>query len=205
MDFRKYLFILAIIVSLIACVAYGGTPNIFAQTPSPTPTTQANNQQLVQDLQNKINDLQNKIHDLQDQEQTLSSQIDVMDSQIKLTEYRIEATKQQILNLEEDIDTAEKKISTLENSLADLTKVLLNRIVAGYEVGSQGNFQVLLSSSTMSDFFTRANYLRSVERYDKKLIYDTVQAKNDYANQKQIFEDKKKQVVALQSTLESYN
>jgi len=35
-------------------------------------------------------------------------------------------------------------------------------------------------------------------------MYNTVQAKNDYANQKNIFEDKKKKVLSLQTQLESY-
>ncbi len=169
-----------------------------------TPTPESSDSQQVADLQQKIADLQNKISDLQGQEKTLSSQIAVFDSQITLTEYRIEATKQQILSITEDIDTAQKKITTLENSLADLTKILVNRIVAGYEVGSQNPLQILLASNTFDDFFTRENYLRVVERHDKKLVYDTVQARNDYSNQKQIFEDKKQQILALQTQLQSY-
>ena len=59
-------------------------------------------------------------------------------------------------------------------------------------MGSINPFQILLASNTIGDFFTRSNYLRVVQRHDKKLVYDTVQAKNDYSNQQQIFEDKKK-------------
>ncbi|MDE2025078.1 MAG: hypothetical protein KGJ07_01140 [Patescibacteria group bacterium] len=200
---KKLRIQIALIVSLLFISLFGGSVLVHADlTPTPTPTNA--DSATYQDLQNKINDLESKISALQGQEQTLSSQISVFDSQIKLTEYRIEATKEQILSLTEDIDTTQKKISTLENSLADMTKILLNRIVKGYEVGSVNPFQVLLASSNIGDFFTRANYLRVVERHDKKLVYDTVQAKNDYANQQQIFEDKKRQVLALETQLQSY-
>jgi len=174
----------------------------FADT-SPTPTPASS--QSVADLQNKINDLKSKISDLQGQEQTLSSQIAVYDSQINLTELQIQSTKQQINDLTLDIDTANKKISTVESSLDNLTKVLINKIVATYEVGSAPQFQTLIASSNFSDFVKRANYLRLAQAHDKKLIYDTVQAKNSYANQKNIFQDQKKKAEDLQADLASYS
>jgi peptidoglycan hydrolase CwlO-like protein len=200
---KQYTTRVLIIISLFIFFSFFSF-SVHAQTVTPTPTSAPDTSQQASDLQRKIADLENKISTLKGQEQTLSSQISVFDSQIRLTEYRIEATKEQILSLSEDIDTTQKKIAKLENSLADITKVLLNRVVAGYEVGSINPFQILLASNTIGDFFTRSNYLRVVQRHDKKLVYDTVQAKNDYSNQQQIFEDKKKQVLSLQTQLQSY-
>ncbi len=173
-------------------------------TPTPTPTSSPDNSQAVRDLQNQINDLQNKVSDLQKQEKTLSSQIVVMDSQIKLTQLRIDSTKQQITDITLDIDTTNKKISNLQNSLVKLTGVLINRIVATYEVGTVQSFHILLSSNNVSNLFSRLNYLKIAQDHDKRLIYDTTQAKNDYANQKTIFEDKKKKVEILKAQLEGY-
>lgn len=174
----------------------------FAQTPTPTSTPETS--QSVTDLQNKINDLQSKISDLQNQEKTLSSQISVMNNQILLTEYRIQSTEEQITNLTLDIDTTTKKISGLEASLNNLIEVLLNRIVATYEVGTIQPLGILLTSSDASDFISRLNYLKLAQEHDKKLIYQTQQAKVDYTNQKQIYEDKKKQIVSLKTQLEAY-
>jgi len=175
-----------------------------SQTITPTPTPAQDNSQAVADLQNQINDLQNKVADLQKQEKTLSSQISVMDSQIKLTQLRIDSTKQQITDIALDIDTTNKKISNLQNSLTKLTGVLINRIVATYEVGTVQPFHILLSSDNVSNFFSRLNYLKIAQEHDKRLIYDTTQAKNDYSNQKSIFEDKKKKVETLKAQLEAY-
>lgn len=176
--------------------------SVFAQTETPTPTPDSSSQ--VQDLENKIRDLQNKISGLQGQEKTLSSQISVMDNQIKLTQLRIDSTKAEIKNLTEDINTASKKISGLEKSLQDIMKVLLNRIVVTYQTGSVQPLEILLSSNTASDFFTRASYIKIVQAHDKKLVYETQQAKNDYSNQKDIFEDKKKKIESLKKQLEGY-
>lgn len=177
---------------------------IFAEDPTPAPTSPPNTQQ-IQDLQGQINDLQNKINDLENQKKTLSSQIAVMDNQVKLTQLKINATERQIVNLSLDIDTADKKINNLQRSLQKLTGVLINRIVATYEVGTVQPLHVLLSSNNASNFFTRLNYLKIAQEHDKKLIFDTTQAKNDYSNQKEIFEDKKRKVEDLQAELEAYN
>lgn len=155
--------------------------------------------------QARITCLENKVSDLQGQTKTLSSQISIMDSQINLTEAKIEANKREILDLEMDIDTAEKKISTLSDSLNKITEVLLNRIVATYQVGSIQPLEILLSSTDASNFLTRLNYLRLAQAHDKKLIYDVQQAKNDYVNQKGIFEAKKAKIESLKSQLEAYS
>jgi hypothetical protein len=45
--------------------------------------------------------------------------------------------------LTQDIDTSTKKIENLEGSVATMTKVLLNRIVATYEVPDYGNMLMI--------------------------------------------------------------
>src|SRR5882724_7740350 len=72
-------------------------------------------------------------------------------------------------------------------------------------MGGAGPMQVLLASNDISDLASRANYLRIVQAHDKQLLYDTQQARNDYANQKLIFENKKKQIEGLKTQLEAYN
>ncbi|MBI2431156.1 MAG: hypothetical protein HYV39_04020 [Candidatus Levybacteria bacterium] len=177
---------------------------VFAQTPTLTPTPTPDTSKQEQDLQNKINELQGKIKELQGQQRTLSSQISVMDNQIQLTELRINATKQQIIGITGDIKTATKKIESLEEALEKLTKVLINRIVETYEVGSIQPFYILLSTTSATDFISKLNYLKIVQENDKKLIFATQQAKNDYVTQKNIFEDKKKKVESLKTQLEGY-
>lgn len=192
----RLLAILIVLLNLFFWVDYS-----YSQTPTPTTSSQNNSQQ-AQDLLNKIGDLKNKISDLQSQEKTLSSQISIMDNQIKLTEYQIEATQEQITNITLDIDTASKKVSSLQTVLNNSIEVLLNRIVATYEVGTIQPLQVLLTSGNASDFISRLNYLRLAQAHDKKLVYDTQQAKVDFSNQKTIFEDKKQKVEILQQELE---
>ena len=196
--------IFAIFLLVILFSSSFGINSVYSQTDTPTPTPIPSTAPNTDALQQKIKEYEQKISDLKGQEKTLSSQISVMDNQIKLTEYRIEATQEQITSLILDIDTATKKISGLQEALDNLVEVLANRIVATYEVGTIQPFQILLTSNSASDFFKRLNYLKIAQEHDKKLVYDTQQAKVDYANQKVIFEEEKKKVEVLKKQLEDY-
>ena len=212
MMFRKLLFV-SLLASLLTGVLFSnGSIFVHAQTDTPTPTPDPSQQisSISECASNniKVADcpayLQNKLSQLAGQEQTLSSQIAVMDTQITLTQARIYATEQQISDLTLDIDTASKKIDDLQVSVDDQTKVLMNRVVATYEVGSIQPMQILLTSTNVADFLKRLNYLKIAQEHDKKALYDMTQAKNNYENQKNIYEDKKKQVEALKAQLDAY-
>lgn len=177
----------------------------YAESLTPTPTPSSDTSKKLEEIQRQIQETQKKLNELAGEEKTLSSQIAVIDNQIKLTTLKIQSTEQQISDLTLDIDTADKKIDKLETSLDKLSKVLINRIKATYVIGTSSTFGVLVSSGSVSDFVKRANYLRIAQAHDKRLIYDTVQAKNDYSNQKEIFKDKKEKIEQLKIQLEGYN
>lgn len=202
-------------ISVIIALLLFGFSGVFAYAQTATPTTDStttptptgsssDNASTVQQLNQKIADLSQKVSELKSQGDTLSSQITAMDNQIQLTQYRISSTQQQIMSLTMDIDSATKRMGSLESSLTNVTKVLLSHIVATYQTGSAGDMQILLSANDISNFVTKENYLRLVQKHDQELLYDTQQARNDYAHQKQLLESQKKQVLALNTQLQQY-
>ncbi len=148
--------------------------------------------------------LKSKLTLLAGQSKSLASQISIMDSQINLTQARIEANRREIFDLNLDIDTAIKKIDKLSESLREKTEIWLNRVVATYKAGRTQPLEVLLSSSNASNLLEKLSYLKIVKAHDEKLIVEAQQSKNDYTNQKDIFEEKKKKVETLKKQLEAY-
>lgn len=198
----KYTFLkLIVVLSFLLTIFFLGKSSTYAQSVSPTPSPSKDQ---TSQLQSQIDEYQNKISDLQNQGKSLSSQIKIMDNQIKVTELRIASNKAQIEIITADITTASKKIMRLESSLDDITKILVTRIRASYQTGKAGPLEVLVSSNSVDNALVRSQYLTIVKQHDQRLLMDTMQAKNDYQNQKTIFEDKKKKVIALQSQLDSY-
>lgn len=155
--------------------------------------------------QAKVDCYQRKVNELQSQANTLSSQIAVMDNQIALTEARISANEKQISDLVLDIDTADKKIDTLQGTLDVLAKASIARIRQNYMAGGTQRLEAWLLSKNASDLFSAENSLKLIEKHDKQLLLETTAAKNDYSNQKNILEDKKKQVEALKKQQEEYS
>jgi peptidoglycan hydrolase CwlO-like protein len=189
-------------IFILALLGFGlSAAFVYSQT---TTTQNTNSEQQVSELNNRIRELERKVSDLKSQGNSLSSQIVAMDSQIQLTEYRISATQREVMDITLDIEAAGKRMSNLEGSLDNVTKVLLNRIVATYQAGDAKDLQVLIASGNMSDLISRANYLKIVQSHDRQLLYDTQQARNDYANQKTLLETKKKKVEELNKQLEGF-
>lgn len=200
-----------IITACILVVIFICTP-LYAQTITLTITPTAsitptpdNSAQKLQDINNKISDLQKQVNDAQNQEKTLKTQIDVANNQIELTQLKISANEQQIEEITQDIKTASLKINNLEGSLNKITKVLLKRIVRTYQVGIISPVEAIVSAQSFENYFDRVTYLRLAQQNDKRMLYDTQQTRNDYANQKEIFEGKKKRVEVLKAQLETYN
>lgn len=172
-------------------------------TGTPTPTSD-NTSQKLNDVKNRIKELEGKLNDLRSTAKTLQSQIDVIDNQIELTQLRINSTETEIQELTGDIEIAVGKVDKLEESIGKISGVLLNRIVATYKAGSLAQSPLFVNANNFSDYFTKMNYLRIIQAKDRKLLYEAQQAQLDYENQKNIFEDKKEKVVALQTQLEQY-
>ena len=201
---------LVTILSIVIFSFSGGSVSAQTASSSATPTVETttaptvDNSGELRELNKKISELEGKVAETRAQGNSLASQISTMDNQIKLTEYRVNSTKKEVMELTMDIDSATKRMGNLENSLTNVTKVLLNRIVATYQAGDADEIQILMRSDSVSDLLSRSNYLKLVQQHDKRLLYDAQQARNDYANQKQILESKKQKIETLKAQLEDY-
>ncbi len=191
-----------VIGALFFALSFGLT-QVFAEDVSPTPTPGSDSQKKA-DTEKLIQELEGKIADTKSQEKTLSSQIEIADNQIQLTEAKIERTKDQIESLEVDIDITKSKISSSEGDLDKTSHAFVGRAKAVYQQGTVAPWQVLLTSNTLDNFFTRLKYLKIVQLYDKKNIYAAEQAKVNYSNQQNILVDKKQEEEALNKKLEAY-
>jgi len=199
-----YLFVLAFFLL--------GVSNVYAEDPTPTPTPSSSSQQSnisdCKDNNVSVADcpsyLQKKLSEVQGQGKTLASQISAADTQIRLTEAKIESAQEQIENLTEDIGITENKISSSEGDLERTSHAFLGRAKAVYQVGTVDPWQVLLTASSIDNFFTRLKYLKIVQLFDKKNIYAAEQAKVNYENQQEILEDKKDEQESLSKKLEAY-
>ncbi|MEX2012980.1 MAG: hypothetical protein WD967_01090 [Candidatus Levyibacteriota bacterium] len=192
-------------VIFLVIVLFFGSKVALGQEVTPTPTPTPDNSQAAADLQNKINELQGKVNELRGQANTLSSQIAVLDNQINLTELRIQANKQQITDLTLDIDTADKKIDNLQDSLENLSQAFIRGTRDAYITGGTPPLENLLLSKDAQNLIDNIARRKIIQEHYRKIILETTVARNDYENQKDILEDKKKQIEALKKQQEDYS
>lgn len=194
------LFIFGLLFHSVVFAEETPTPST-STTPTPTPEDKSKK---LEGVNNRIKELEEKLESLEDQEKSLSSQIGVMDNQIQLTEYRIDATQAEIDDLNNDIELITSKVSNLETNLEDVVKTLQKRAIVAYESKPVEPIEVFLGSENFFDFVKRSNYVQYIQENDKKLVVATQQAKSDYENQQNIFEQKKQKVETLKAELETY-
>lgn len=176
----------------------------FAEDATPTPTPGASDAQKTQELQKQIADLQSKISDLKSQQKSLNSQISIIDSQTELSVLKIEEAQEEIKALQGDIEITKEKIVNTEGDLEKTSHAFIGRAEAVYKQGGIDPWQVILTSNSLDNFFTRLKYLKIVQLFDKKQIYAAEQAKVSYQQQQDILEDKKKEEEALNKKLQDY-
>lgn len=188
-----------------------GVNSAWAEDPTPTPTPTnsptptPDNSGAISDLQGKIKDYQSKLSELSGQEKTLNSQISIMNNQIALTELKIEASKAQLAQLNKDIEVAKDRIKNLEQNINISTKALIKRVNATYQVGSISPWQIFLTSGNISNFLTRLAYLKIVQANDKKTIYAAQESKTNYANEKDLMQEKQAEEEKIKKDLEDYS
>lgn len=125
-------------------------------------------------LEKEQSAVQSQIADLNAQISNLLSDIDILEYDIANTEAAIEAAKEDL-----------KKATELEEEQYEATKL---RIKIMYEQGETNYVDLLVSSSSFSEFLTTAEYIEKVYQYDQKLLSD--------------YQETKKQVQELKEELE---
>jgi peptidoglycan hydrolase CwlO-like protein len=153
------------------------------------------------DLQSLINQCEKKVSDLRSQINSLSSQIQYMDTQIYLTTLKIKETEEKIAKTEKEIETLGERIDSLNQSFNYLSKLLLVKIVNGYKTRQISLFTIILDSHNIDDLLNRIKYIKATQENNQKLLIQVQQTKLNFQEQKNLREEKVKELDNLKITL----
>lgn len=201
---RKLTRFFYVLCSLILVLTSVSSPIVAqTETPTPTPTTkqEKDNDKARNELQKKIDEYEEKLSEVRTQKNTLSSQIEYMDSQIYLTQLKTEETTEKIETTKYEIETLDDWIGDLDSSLDQLSKAMLERIVAGYKTRQASVIDLIFDSSNASDLVNKLKYYEVARDTNKKVLLEVQEAKLNYEEQKKLREKKKEELDALKETL----
>lgn len=160
------------------------------------------------DLEKKKKELENKINNVKDQKKkqnaiisSIDEKIDLLNQEIALCEEKIDLSKKYINNKEKEIA---HKTSDIEDSM----QLFRERVRALYMTGGgysdkANSVAMLLSSSSVSEFLTRNEFLKRINEHDSELVHelqDELQALNE---QKAVLEEEKKVLEQEQTELDT--
>lgn len=182
---------------LMALCIFAATPlNAMARTISEIEAEQTQLQAERDNLQAQLEQLRDDEAQKQEYQETLQKQIDVVEDQIDSAIQDIDALNLSIKELTMKLDKSEEEMS-------DTIQEFRQRVVALYKAGSVNTLQILLDSTSFSDFSTRTELINAMSRRDKELV-DKIKAYMEATEDERTeCEAQKAKVAELKKTLES--
>lgn len=142
----------------------------------------------VKDLENKTDELESELSDLNQELKTLEKDLKEISSQVKKTSTELQQTRE-LLAIAIGKEEAQHESMML-------------RIKYMYENGNMSMVEMLLSSTCIADFVSRAEYIIQINNYDRKLLKEFSETREQVAEQEAKLQAHQKQLDSLQAELD---
>lgn len=131
----------------------------------------------LEDLQKQIQQKQDELEKGQDKESNLSSQVNGLEKKIYQLNDQITVAEGQLDQLKKDLAEAKEKVDTQNKELG-------GRLRNMYKNGSVGFLDVLMNSSSFSEFLTNVDLVEKIYASDKNVL-EELQAAHDEIEKKE--------------------
>jgi len=156
----------------------------------------------LKNLQSQIDEYQAIINQKQQEAASLQAQIATIDASLAKTNLEIQETQVKIDQTQSEIDETEERIEQKEKEMEEKKKILKECIKRMYEQEKVNIVEILISSSSLSDFMDQIEYISVVENRTKNLYDEILAIKNELVKQRNILEGKKTELVKLKNEQE---
>ena len=154
---------------------------------------------------NKQNNLNKELNENRQEQSTLEGKIKNLDSKVEEIEKNINETNNKIGTLDSEIVTTKLEIEKLQNSIKDNEEALGKRLKAINNNYSMGYIEVILSSTSLSDFFNNIYIVKQVVEQDKEILKELDENKTEVENKEKDLNDKKRIQEELKVALQQDN
>lgn len=130
-----------------------------------------------EELENSLKEVKNLVSQLKQEKADLNSYITELDANLEEIETQIADLKNQITLKEAEIVETEELLAQAKEVEANQHDAMDNRIRLMYVQGEQRYLELLLTSSSFSDFLNRAVYVNAIAQYDQDRLDEYVQTR----------------------------
>ena len=156
--------------------------------PNNTNTTTENqtNTNDINQLQEQKTEIENQVQEAEQQLEEIDTSLSENLQQIAKIDLNIQSTEETLAELNLTIEEIENQIDELQQELDDATKrydeqqeVLNQRLIAIYKSGDTQYLDVLLNSTSLTDFISSYFLIGEVVQYDKNLLENVATQKEE--------------------------
>lgn len=134
-------------------------------------------------------DVLSELYAIEEELKKALQELAVTENKLRETQQKLDITKNELVKAEEEVENHQDSLNT--------------RMRAMYMCGPVDYIEVLLDSSSFSDFLTRLDIIKKVVDCDKKLLGDLKIKKEEIAQKKAELEEHKRQIAAHHATIKS--
>jgi len=138
----------------------------------------SNLQEEQKELQTQMQQSGEQLTEVQDELTENLEQVQKLDEKIEAAEKELEELNKKIEKLSKDIKHLEARLKVANKNYEKQKKLLESRLIEMYESGENQYLDVLLSSTTMSEFVSSYFLITEIAAYDTELL-DEVEEKKD--------------------------
>ena len=161
-----------------------------------------------EELENEKSKVDSQIKEAQEKQEQLEAEksetmktVESLITQISSVQAEVDQLESRISELQTEISSRERDIEQKEEEYNEQEKLLDARIVALYKSGDTSYLDVLLTSSSITDFLAKYYMAEELINYDKELMQSIKQQKSDIETEKtQLEADKKELDTSLAQT-----
>lgn len=164
------------------------------------------------DLNNQKNEINDKIDDAKEQQQQIKEELSETMKEIQKLSASIAESEEQLQELTQELGKLETEIkdtqAQLDEAQANYDKqeeLLEKRLVAQYKAGKTSYLDVLLSSSSITDFISKYHYVTLIAQKDTDLLNKIQEEKEKIEKAKKELEEKESQYKIKKANAEKQN
>lgn len=164
------------------------------------------------DLNNQKNEIDDKINNAKEEQQQIKEElsetmqeIQKLSSSIAESEEQLQELTQELNKLESEIKDTQAQLDEAQANYNKQEELLEKRLVAQYKAGKTSYLDVLLSSSSISDFLSKYHYVTLIAQKDTDLLNQIQEEKEKIEKAKKELEEKESEYKIKKANAEKQN
>lgn len=138
------------------------------------------------------------VNDIKNEKQAAEREVNSLQSELESLLNKMNQLETDLINKGQDITKAEEDLAVAEEKEKEQYESMKLRIKYMYEEGDKTFVETILTSKDFSDLLNKAEYVKNVHSYDRKMLREYVETKQQIADLKSQLETEMKDMEQLQ-------